>query len=210
MSAFNKVSEDAIKNVQVNAGMILKSFSPSSPTAPQSSDIVCITTGGITASCKPTTQDFGSDIDNCPANVKEMKRITEWVCTLSFTALDISASNIKLALGAASSISSGAEIVPRTEIAGADFSDIWFVSEKVNDTAIAICLKNALSTGGFALKTGKDSKGQLTVELTGHVSLTNTDKVPMEFYIVDISDIDDSTSGTVSSGSSSSSGTSGS
>ena len=189
MSKFNKVSQDAIDNVQVNAGMILNTFSPANPKAPKPEEIVCITTGGITASCKPTTQDFGSDIDNCPANVKEMKRITEWVCTLSFTALNMTADMIKLALGAASKVSD--EIVPRLEIANADFSDIWFVSEKVNDTAIAICLKDALSTGGFSLKTGKDSKGNLTVELTGHVSLSNPDLVPMEFYIVDISDVDD-------------------
>lgn len=196
MAVFNKVTKDAIDNVQVNAGMILKSFNPTTPAAPEDEDIVCITTGGITASCKPTTEDFGADIDNCPANVKEMKRITEWVCSLSFTALNIDAKTIQLSLGAASTI--GNEVQADMQIMNVYFQDIWFVSEKVNDTIIAIKLSNALSTGGFSLKTSKNAKGQLTVELTGHVSLANPDKVPMSFFICDPSGTASGTSYTFS------------
>ena len=43
-------------------------------------------------------------------------------------------------------------------------------------------LKNALSTGGFSLKTTKNGKGQISVELTGHVSISTQDAMPMEFY----------------------------
>lgn len=185
MSVFNQVSQDAIENVQVNAGMILKTFNPTTPAAPDPDDIVCATTGGITATCTPTFADFGADIDNCPNDVKEMKRITGYTCTLAFTALNITADMIKLSLGAASALTK--EIQARTEIINADFTNIWFVSEKVNNTVLAICLKDALSTGGFSLKTSKNEKGQLAVTLTGHVSLTDPDKVPMSFYICEVS-----------------------
>ena len=47
----------------------------------------------------------------------------------------------------------------------------------------AICLKNVLSSGGFSLKTVKNGKGQITVELQGHVSLQNATECPMEFYV---------------------------
>ena len=47
---------------------------------------------------------------------------------------------------------------------------------------LAACLKNALSTGGFTLKTTKNGKGQVSVELTGHVSIEAQDVMPMEFY----------------------------
>lgn len=181
MSVFNQVSQEAIENVQVNAGMILKNFNPTTPAAPEADDIVCATTGGITATCTPSFADFGADIDNCPNDVKEMKRITGYTCTLAFTALNITADMIKLSLGAASAFTK--EIQARTEINNADFTDIWFVSEKVNNTVVAICLKDALSTGGFSLKTSKNEKGQLAVTLTGHVSLTDPDKVPMSFYV---------------------------
>lgn len=192
MGAFNKVTAESLENVQINAGMILNSFSPSNPTAPTSSTIVCATTGGITATCTPTFEDFGSDIDNCPNNTKELKRITAYECTLAFTAVEMTADTIKLALGAASSISG--EVQPRKDVINADFKDIWFVSERVDDKVIAIKLKNALSTGGFSYKTQKDGKGNLSVTLTGHISISNPDDVPMVFYIADASNVPTSVS----------------
>ena len=41
---------------------------------------------------------------------------------------------------------------------------------------------HVLSSGGFSLQTTKNGKGQLTIELMGHVSLQAQDVVPMEFY----------------------------
>jgi hypothetical protein len=41
-----------------------------------------------------------------------------------------------------------------------------------------------LSTAGFSLKTTKKGKGTVGVTLTGHVSISDTDVVPMEFYII--------------------------
>ena len=187
MGAFNKVTAESLDCVQINAGMILKSFNPSNPTAPTSANIVCATTGGITATCTPTFEDFGSDIDNCPNDTKEMKRITGYTCTFAFTALDMTTETIKLALGAASVISG--EIQPRKQVNNVDFSDIWFVSERIDDKVIAICLKNALSTGGFSYKTQKDGKGNLSITMTGHISITDPDEVPMLFYIADVSNV---------------------
>jgi hypothetical protein len=48
---------------------------------------------------------------------------------------------------------------------------------------VAICLKNALSTSGLSLQTTKDGKGQISVSLSGHYSITEQDVVPMEFYV---------------------------
>lgn len=186
--AFNQVSADAIENIQVDAGLILNSFDPENPAAPLPSAIVCATTGGITATCVPAFSDFGEDIDNCPNNTKEMKRITGWDCTFAFTALNMDEKTIMLALSAATK--SGAKITPNAQVdAETDFNTLWFVSEKVNDEVVAIELKNALSTGGFNYKTQKNGKGQLTVTLTGHISIKDTSVVPMNFYVVDVSDI---------------------
>lgn len=184
MGAFNKVSKDSIDNIQINAGMILKNFNPTSPTEPTDSDIVCATTGGITAICVPSFEDFGSDIDNCPNNTKELKKITGWECTLAFTAVDVNEDTIKLALGAAGTV--GSEVQPKAEVMDAYFSDIWFISERVDNKVVAIKLKNALSTGGLSLKTQKNGKGNLTITLTGHISITDVSTIPMLFYIADV------------------------
>jgi uncharacterized protein YjdB len=47
---------------------------------------------------------------------------------------------------------------------------------------------NALSTGGFSLQTSKNGKGQISIEITGHVSINAQDVVPMEFYSIDPSE----------------------
>lgn len=184
MGAFSKVTKESIDNIQIDAGMILKNFNLSSPTSPTSTDIVCATTGGITANCVPTFEDFGSDIDNCPNNTLELKRITGWECTLSFTAVDINEDTIALALGAAGRV--GSEIQPKNDVLPAYFKDIYFISERVDNKIIAIKLKNALSTGGFVYKTQKKAKGNLTVTLSGHISVENPNDVPMLFYIASV------------------------
>lgn len=189
MSIFNTVTSDELDNIQVNAGMLLKVFDPMTPAAPTSANIIGATTGGITATCVPTFEDFGADIDNCPNNTKEMKRITGWDCTLATTMLDMNEDIFKLAIGAATkyteTTSRPASVEPRAQVAQQDFADLWFVSERVDDKIIAIQLKNALSTGGFSYKTQKNGKGQLAVTFTGHVAISNTADIPMKFYLCD-------------------------
>lgn len=189
MGSWSQVTSDSLDLVQVQAGMILTSFSTTTPAAPTADSVLCATTGGIQADCVPTYEDFGEDIDNCPNNTKELKRITGWDCTLSFTALDMSGEVFKAALGAAiktaETTAHPESVEPRAQVAVQDFSDLWFVSERIDDKIIAIQLKNALSTGGFSYKTQKNGKGQLTVTFTGHVSINAQDVVPMSFYICD-------------------------
>lgn len=189
MGSWSQVTSDSLDLVQVQAGMILTSFNTTTPAAPTAGTVLCATTGGIQADCVPTYEDFGEDIDNCPNNTKEMKRITGWDCTLSFTALDMSGEVFKAALGAAiktaETTAHPESVEPRAQVAVQDFSDLWFVSERIDDKIIAIQLKNALSTGGFSYKTQKNGKGQLTVTFTGHVSISAQDVVPMAFYICD-------------------------
>jgi hypothetical protein len=78
------------------------------------------------------------------------------------------------------------KIVPRSDLRQSDFaSSIWWVGDRADGGCVAIELKNALSTGGFSLQTTKNGKGQVSVELTGHVSITAQKVVPMVFYSAD-------------------------
>lgn len=180
MGRFTQIPQDTFDQLQLDAGVILKNFNPASPTI-SDSDIVCATTGGINAVCQATYSDFGEDVDNCPANMKELKHLDSWLCTLGFTALGTSPENIKLALGAADINSE--KITPRRSLKQSDFEDaIWWVGDRADGGFVAVKLKNALSTGGFSIQTTKNGKGQTSVTLTGHVSINAQDVVPMEFY----------------------------
>nr|DAR37850.1 MAG TPA: major tail protein [Caudoviricetes sp.] len=192
MGKFTVIPQDTFSGLQLDAGVLLKKFTPATPAAPADEDIICATTGGINATCVPTYSDLGEDVDNCPANMKELKHLDSWECKMSFTSLGLSANAIKLALGAADigdTTASKKDIVtPRRDLKQTDFTDLWWVGDRADGGCVAIQIKNALSTGGFSLQTTKNGKGQLSVELTGHVSIDAQDTMPMVFYSLDASE----------------------
>lgn len=178
---FTVIPQNTFEGLQLDAGVLLKRFNPVTGAAPADADIICATTGGIKVDCVPTYSDLGEDVDNCPVNMKELKNLDSWECTLGFTSLGMSADAIKLSLGAAD-INGTTQIVPRKDLAQTDFSDIWWVGDKADGGFVAVQLKNALSTGGFSLQTTKSGKGQLSITLTGHVSMNAQNEMPMVFY----------------------------
>lgn len=181
---FTVIPQDTFDGLQLDAGVLLKTFNPASPSF-DDEDIICATTGGIQASCVPTFSDLGDDVDNCPVNMMEFKHLDSWECKFSFTSLGTTAEAIRLALGAADITSNNTKITPRKDLELTDFSDVWWVGDKANGGLVAIQLKNALATSGFTLQTTKNGKGTTSVELTGHVSIDAQEDMPMVFYSID-------------------------
>lgn len=182
MGKFTKIPQNTFTELQLDVGVLLKTFDPDAGAEPADEDIICATTGGINVSCVPTYSDFGEDVDNCPTNMMELKHLDSWECKMSFTSLGTSAESIHLALGAADIDAASGAIKPRRDLKQTDFSDVWWVGDRADGGLVAVCLLNALSTGGFTLQTTKNGKGQVSVELTGHVSIDDQDTMPMEFY----------------------------
>ncbi len=185
MGKFTVIPQDTFDGLQMDAGVILTKFNPAMPVAPDDEDIVCATTGGITVSCAPTYSDLGSDVDNCPVNMRELKHLDSWECKISFTSLGTSAESIKMSLGCADIDSETGAIKPRKDLSQSDFGDLWWVGDRADGGCVAVQLKNALSTGGFSLKTTKSGKGQVSMELTGHVALADQTTMPMVIYSID-------------------------
>ena len=182
MGMFTVIPQDTFESMQLDAGVLLTSFDPANPAPPDDEDIVCATTGGINIVCQPEYSDLGEDVDNVPNNMKELKHLDSWTCSLGFTSLDTSPEGIRLALGAADITASTGKIVPRKDLSQDDFGDIWWVGDKADGGLVAVKLKNALSTDGFSLQTTKNGKGQTSCTLTGHVSIDAQSDMPMEFY----------------------------
>lgn len=184
MGRFTRIPENTFDGLQLDVGVLLKTFDPANPTVVDE-NIICATTGGINPSCVPTFSDLGEDVDNCPVNMKELKHLDGWDCKIGFTSLGTSAELIKLSLGCADIDAQTSAIKPRKDLEQTDFSDIWWVGDRADGGFVAIQLKNALSTGGFSLQTTKNGKGQITCELTGHVSINDQTTMPMVFYSID-------------------------
>ena len=186
---YTKIPENTFQNIQLNAGVLLSSFTPSSATVSEEA-IIGATTGGINFTATPTYIDFGEDIDNCPKNMKELKKLDSWEAKCSGTFVTVDTAVAKSLIGAADiGQSDTTKVTPRNDLAQADFSDIWIVgdySDKNGDTNggfIAIHMMNALSTGGFQIQTADKEKGQFAFEYTAHYSMSAQGTVPFEVYV---------------------------
>lgn len=189
---YTQVPATTFQELQLNAGVLLSDFNPTSPEVDRA-NIIAATSGGVTLTATPSFTDFGEDIDNVPKNTKELKRIDMWEVKVSGTAVAVSP-EFAQKLVAASDLTSGTgKITPRSVLdADEDFADLWWVGDysDVNEDAtgatagfIAIKVIDALSTGGFSLKSGDKAKGQFSFEFTGHYSIANVDLVPFELYV---------------------------
>lgn len=186
---FTRIPETAFQKLQLNAGILLSAFTPGEGTIEEES-ILGATSGGTNFVATPTFSDFGEDIDNCPVNVLELKRLDSWEVTMSGTFITVDTTIAKRLIGAADIDSSDAtKIVPRNDVATTDFQDIWWVGDysdkngNTNGGYVAIHMLNGLSTGGFQLQSGNREKGQFEFEFTGHYSIEAQDTVPFEVYI---------------------------
>lgn len=184
---FTQIPTDAFESIQMNAGILVDTFTPATGTI---GNLIGATTGGITFNANNDYQDFGDDIDNCPKNMKELKKQTKVEATLSGTFVTVTASTAKRLIGAADIDSSNAtHIVPRNDIAESDFKNIWWIGDysnlngEQNGGFCAIHLINALSTGGLQIKSTDKAKGQFAFTFLGHYSMDEPNKVPYEVYV---------------------------
>lgn len=187
MGKFTVIPENTFKALQLDAGVLLKAFDPADPAEPDDEDIICATTGGINITVTPEYSDLGEDVDNCPTNLLELKHLDNWTVEVGFTSLGTSPELIRLALGAADITAASGKIAPRRDLETTDFEDaLWWVGDKADGGLVAAKIMNVLSTGGFNLQTTKAGKGQISVTLSGHVSIEAQDVVPIEFYSLDV------------------------
>ena len=186
---FTQIPANTFKEIQLNAGVLLSEFTPSTATL-TAANILGATSGGISFTATPEYTDFAEDIDNAPKNMKEFKQLDSWEATMSGTFVSMTAELAKKLVGAGVIDATDAtKIVPRNDLDQADFSDLWWVgdySDKTGSTNggfIAIHLLNALSTGGFQIQSSDKGKGNFAFEFTGHYSNSEQDTVPFELYV---------------------------
>lgn len=186
---FTRIPETAFQKLQLNAGILLANFTPATGEVTES-DILGATSGGTNFNATPTYSDYGADVDNCPANVKELKKLDSWAVNMSGTFITVDTVLAKRLIGAADIDTSDlTKVVPRNDVTDEDFQDIWWVgdySDKNGDTNggyVAIHMFNSLSTGGFQIQSGNRAKGQFQFTFEGHYSIEDQTKVPFEVYI---------------------------
>ena len=183
---YTKIPETTFQNLQLNAGVLLSDFDPETATVANES-IIGATTGGVNFTATPTFSDYGEAIDNCPKNMMELKKLNAWEISMSGTYVTVDVNAVKALVGAADA--SGNKITPRNGLKLSDFTDVWWVGDysdqngETNGGYVAIHMMNALSTGGFAIKSSDNGKGNFAFTYTAHYSMDAQDTVPFEVYV---------------------------
>ena len=184
---YTQIPADMFKQIQLNAGILVEDFKPATGTI---TNIIGATSGGVTFEATPTYTDYGEDIDNCPKNTKELKRLDSWEAKLSGTFITMTADMVaRLIASADIDTADETHIVPRNDVSQEDFKDIWWVGDyseqngEKNGGFCAIHLLNGLSTGGFKIAATEKAKGTFDFEFTGHYSIDAQDTVPFEVYV---------------------------
>lgn len=183
---FTKIPETTFQNLQLNAGVLLSDFDPETAEVANTS-IIGATTGGVSFAATPTFSDYGEDIDNCPKNMLELKKLDGWEITMSGTFVTADAKSVKNLVGAADA--DGEKITPRNDVLKSDFVDLWWVGDYSADNSeetggfVAVHMMNTLSTGGFAITSTDNGKGNFAFTYTAHYSMDEQETVPFEVYV---------------------------
>lgn len=181
ITKWNRISETAFNGFGYDSGLLVKNFDPTNFTTPADEDIICTTTGNITASMTPTIADLGEDVNGLHGQFSELQLLDHWASTMGFTALEITPESLKFALGAADIDGNG--VKARTYLKQSDFvQNIALVMFRLDGGLTAAVLNLGLSTGGVNLTTSKSGKVNSAVTLTGYQTMKKQSEMAMSFY----------------------------
>ena len=185
---FTQIPTNTFKEIVLNAGIVVDTFDPSTK---EIGNIIGATSGGVNFTATPTYTDYGDDIDNCPKNMMELKKLDSWeTIRLTGTLLTVTAATAKRLVSAADIDSEDeTHIIPRNDVLSGDFTAVWWVgdySDKNEGSTAGFCaihLKNTLNTSGFQIQSGDKAKGTFPFEFTAHYSMEAQDEVPFDIYV---------------------------
>lgn len=184
---YTQIPASTFQNIQLNAGILVDDFEVNTGKV---GNLLGATTGGVQFQDNITYTDFGEDIDNCPKNTMELKKLDAHDVSMSGTFVTLSPDVAKM-LVAVGDVDGDdkSHIIPRNELLITDFTSLWWIGDYSNvntgDRAgfVAIKMLNALNTGGFQIQSTDKGKGQFAFTFTGHYSIKRQDLVPYEVYI---------------------------
>lgn len=189
---------ETFDNLQLNAGILLKNFTYSSLTSASAlkSAISTAISGG---NCLGATRGGGSfnvtrerrtpDIDGMRYPFVGSEFVDSSDAYLSTTLVEITADNLKVALGSGKATTSGnvTTIKMNTAYEDSDYlTNICWIGDLADGRFVLIALNNALNTADLQLTYADKNEGTLTVEFHAHQdAVDDYDEAPFEVLVFD-------------------------
>lgn len=130
-------------------------------------------------------------VDGIKGNAKGFNRIKSWSVKLGASVLDVDATTIKLALGAADTDSSTNEdydiITGRSDVKDTDYLDnlTWIGTLSGSDKPVIIQIENALNLDGMSVDFKDGAQSKLAMTFTAHYGAAtgeDSTKPPFKIY----------------------------
>ena len=74
---FTQIPSTTFQELQLNAGILASEFAPATGTLTEA-NILGASSGGVSFTATPSYIDMGDDVDNCPKNMLELKKLDDW------------------------------------------------------------------------------------------------------------------------------------
>lgn len=188
----NGFTKDTAKNLQLDAGIIVIGLASPENFAGEltGATLLGATSGGGSFVVETEVRNLFEDLDGARGNYKEGNVIDSYNITLTTTVAEMTAKNIKLALGAADTMAkqgTGTDVditKARMTIKAEDYIDnvCWLGSLNGSDKPMIIELKNVMNTNGLNFTFEDKGKGKIELELKAHFDLTKPEEVPFAIY----------------------------
>ena len=185
---FTGITTKTPDNLLLDAGAYFKNYDISNDTPETAAaKLIGATQGGGSFTATATIRHI--EVDGVPGPVKGLERVDRWDIVMTANVKEVTADNMKMALGAASvnvaTTPAGYQhIEGKMEIDDADYIDniTWIGRLKGTNKPVIIVIHNALSLNGLNLTTTDKNEAVIAMTLTAHFSRDNLEKVPYDIY----------------------------
>lgn len=178
------LTERTIRNLQLNAGVLLSSYTKGEDITEES--ILGATRGGGSVVIQPTIRQMA--VDGAPTYTKGLERIDDVTARLQFTMVEFSPTLVKRAIAGASINTGNADSVITSihKVLTNDYQDVWWVGDTSDDKQVVVHLKNALNTDGLSLGATNKGEGTYSLNLVAHYEIGQLDTPPYEIIFENV------------------------
>ena len=183
---YNFIGEKEFKSVVYDTAILTTSaFDPANPSF-DNIEVICATTGDVAINSTADYTNLAEDVNNIHGRPIEMMQKSNLAHSISFTAVGITEDALKMALGSVDVQADGG-ITPKSYLSASDFTTtpLWFIAMRLDGGFFAVKIERFLDTAGVSISTSKAGKGTLAVTLEGFNSISDMNKSPITFYIVE-------------------------
>ena len=187
-ATLNAFNADMAKNFELDAGILVTGVTDAGSLDYSTGTKLGATTGGTTAAFSNEIRNLFEDVDGARGKYKDGDIIDMQDGSITFTLLEQTAVNMKLALASAditANTALGETITPRDNIVSADYYDniCWFGTIKGSDLPMCIEIKNAINESGFNFTAADKAKGTIECEIHGRKDVADPTAASMLIHL---------------------------